>query len=49
MNYPFRYDYLIKSNENKPTEATNGSTLYEVDTGKFYIYYEEEWILQDFE
>lgn len=42
-----RFDYLGLSTEDKPTEkAVNGSTYYEVDTSKFYIYYDGEWYEQ---
>lgn len=42
-----RYDYLKLSSESKPTsEAVDGSTLYEVDTGDFYIFYQGQWYKQ---
>lgn len=42
-----RFDFLGLSTESKPTDkAVNGSTFYEVDTSKLYIYYEEEWYEQ---
>lgn len=48
MTHPYRYDYLLLSSETKPEAATNGSTCYEVDTGKFYIAYKGTWYDQDF-
>lgn len=40
-------DYIGLSTEEKPSEnLVNGTTLYEVDTGNFYIYYKENWYLQ---
>lgn len=50
MIYSFRYDYLGLSSESKPT-ATNvadGSTFYEVNTGKLWLAYKGEWYDQDF-
>lgn len=42
-----RFDYLGLSEEDKPTnEAVNGSTYYEVDTSKLYIFYNGEWYEQ---
>ena len=39
-----RFDYLGLSTDDKPTEkAVNGSTFKEVDTSKFYIFYNGEW------
>lgn len=49
MGYPFRYDYLRLSSEDKPTEAADESTLYEVNTGKFYVFYKGTWYDQDFD
>lgn len=52
-NY-FRFDLLGLSSEEKPTKIMpdgsgimNGTTFYEVDTGKFYIYYKENWYEQE--
>ena len=39
-------DYLLLSTEGKPSSPVNGSTLYEVDTGKFYIFYKGTWYEQ---
>lgn len=39
-----RLDIVILSTETKPTEnLKNGSTLYEVDTAKLYIWYNGSW------
>lgn len=39
-----RLDIVILSTEGKPTEnLKNGSTLYEVDTAKLYVWYEGSW------
>lgn len=47
-DFKTRYDYLRLSTEGKPTsEAVNGSTLYEVDTGAFYIFYNGQWYEQE--
>ena len=42
----FRFDYLGLSSEDKPSEVVNGSTFYEVDTSKLYIYYKGTWYEQ---
>lgn len=43
----FRFDYLGLSTEGKPNQnLVNGTTFYEVDTMKFYIYYKGTWYLQ---
>lgn len=43
----WRIDIVILSTETKPTKGLlNGSTLYEVDTGKLYIYYKGTWYEQ---
>lgn len=43
----WRIDIVILSTETKPTKGMmNGSTLYEVDTGKLYIYYKGTWYEQ---
>ena len=39
-----RLDIVILSTETKPTEnLKNGSTLYEVDTAKLYVWYKGSW------
>lgn len=39
-----RLDIVILSTELKPTEnLKNGSTLYEVDTTKLYVWYNGNW------
>lgn len=43
----FRVDTLKLSTEDMPEVETNGTTCYEVDTMKFYIYYKGEWYLQE--
>lgn len=49
----FRFDLLKLAEENLPTvmedgtPLIDGSTCYEVDTMKFYIYYKGEWYLQE--
>ena len=43
----FRVDCLKLSTEDMPVAETNGTTCYEVDTMKFYIYYNGEWYLQE--
>lgn len=50
MEYSFRFDYLKLENEEMPdkTKVTDGSTCYEVDTGKLYLAYKGEWYDQDF-
>lgn len=50
MNYFFRFDYLGKEGESKPsaTKVADGSTYYEVDTGKLYLAYKGEWYEQTF-
>lgn len=42
----FRADLLKLSTESMPTAEADGTTCYEVDTGKFYIYYKSNWYLQ---
>lgn len=50
MSYFFRFDYLGLEAEAKPvaTSVADGSTFYEVDTGKLYLAYKGTWYLQDF-
>lgn len=43
-----RLDIVILSTESKPTEnLKNGSTLYEVDTTKLYVWYNGSWYDKD--
>lgn len=51
MIYPFRYDYLGLEDDTKPdaTNVADGSTYYEVDTGKLYLAFGGEWYDQSFE
>lgn len=42
----YRFDYLRLSSEAKPEPVVDGSSLYEVDTQKLYIYYKGTWYLQ---
>ena len=44
--YPFRYDYLGLSSEDKPQDLVDGTTFYEVDTSKFFIWYNGQWYEQ---
>ena len=50
MTYTFRFDYLKLEDEASPdaTKVADGSTLYEVDTGKLYLAYKGEWYEQTF-
>lgn len=49
----FRFDLLKLEDESLPTvmedgtPLIDGSTCYEVDTMKFYIFYKGEWYLQE--
>lgn len=43
----FRVDTLKLSTEDMPIAESDGTTCYEVDTMKFYIYYKGEWYLQE--
>ena len=38
--------YYIKSTDEKPTDAVLGSELYYVDTGDYFVYYDDEWHLK---
>lgn len=51
MTYNFRFDYYKLEDEDMPeaTHMADGSTLYVVDTGEFYLTYKGEWYLQKFE
>lgn len=42
----FRVDTLKLSTESMPDAEADGTTCYEVDTGKFYIYYKGTWYEQ---
>lgn len=43
----FRVDTLKLSSEDMPVAEADGTTCYEVDTMKFYIFYKGEWYLQE--
>lgn len=43
----FRVDTFKLSDEEMPEAEADGTTCYEVDTMKFYIYYKGEWYLQE--
>ncbi len=38
--------YFIKSTDVKPADAVLGSELYYVDTGAYFVYYDDEWHLK---
>ena len=38
--------YFIKSTDEKPTDAVLGAELYYVDTGDYFVYYDDEWHLK---
>jgi uncharacterized repeat protein (TIGR02543 family) len=38
--------YFIKSTDEKPADAALGSELYYVDTGDYFVYYDDEWHLK---
>lgn len=42
----FRVDTFKLAEEDMPEAEADGTTCYEVDTMKFYIYYKGEWYLQ---
>lgn len=48
--YNFRYDYLGLSTETKPdaSKLADGTTYYEVNTGKLWLVYNGTWYDQDF-
>ena len=47
MRFKTRYDYLGLSSDEKPTKkAVNGSTFYETDSSKFFIFYDGIWYEQ---
>lgn len=43
----YRWDFIGLSTDDKPTatdeKVTNGSTFYESDTSKYYIWYNDQW------
>ena len=41
-----RKDFIGLSTEEKPNNNIDGDTFYEVDTGKFYIMYKNQWYEQ---
>lgn len=43
----FRVDTLKLSTEDLPIAEADGTTCYEVDTMKLYIYYKGKWYLQE--
>lgn len=46
METKYQWDFIGLSSESKPTTGeyvTNGSTFYEADTSKLYIYYGGTW------
>lgn len=47
MQNKFRWDFLGLSTESKPTatneNVTDGSTYFEVDTSKMYVWYKNQW------
>ena len=38
--------YFIKSTDGKPADAVLGSELYYVDTGDYFVYYDNDWHLK---
>ena len=38
--------YFIKSTDEKPADAELGAELYYVDTGAYFVYYDDEWHLK---
>jgi len=38
--------YFIKSTDEKPADAVLGAELYYVDTGDYFVYYDNEWHLK---
>lgn len=47
MQNKIRWDFLGLSTETKPTakneNVTDGSTYFEVDTSKMYVWYKNQW------
>lgn len=41
-----KIDFIGLSTEEKQTDVANGSTFWEVDTSKFYIFYKGTWYEQ---
>ena len=46
-NYVNKQNYVMLSTEGFPQNPAEGSTLYYVDNGAFYIYYNNIWRLQN--
>lgn len=47
-NQRYRWDFIGLSTDTKPTKATslkvtNGSTYYESNTSKLYVWYDDQW------
>lgn len=47
-NIHFRWDFIGLSTDSKPTASTSpkvvdGSTYYEADTSKLYVWYNNQW------
>lgn len=42
----YKSDLIGLSTEEKPSNQLDGTTFYEVDTSKFYIYYKGTWYEQ---
>ena len=38
--------YYIKSTDTKPIDAVSGDELYYVDTGDYFVYYDDDWHLK---
>lgn len=45
-SYKNKTDYVRLSSEGQPENPAEGSTLYYVDNGKFFIYYQGSWYEQ---
>lgn len=47
MEQKYRWDFLGLSTESKPTatneNVTDGSTYFEVNTSKMYVWYKDQW------
>ena len=43
----YRKDIIGLSTESKPTDVVDGTTFLEVNTSKFYIFYEGTWYEQE--
>lgn len=46
FNYKSKEDYIRTSSEGQPQNPADGSTLYYVDNGKFFIFYNGSWYEQ---